>query len=255
MTKIIAITGKGGTGKTTVSTLLIKYLENKDGSLLAIDADPDANLPNALGVTVEKTVGEMREYLLEQRDKIPPSVDKELLFESKIYEVLLEKKNYDLLVMGRSEGTGCYCYVNNLLRGIMDRITKNYNFAIVDTAAGLEHFSRKIIRDVDILLVVTDESRKGLQTAERIRDLANELDLNLKKIYIIANKVNEYSLKIIKKYTEEIDMELVGAIPYDTKLVEFDLVGEPLINLPDDSLAVMEVKNIAKTIFNLPLKW
>ncbi|MFQ6119326.1 MAG: AAA family ATPase [Methanosarcinales archaeon] len=248
MTKIIAITGKGGTGKTTVSTLLIKYLENKDGSLLAIDADPDANLPNALGVTVEKTVGEMREYLLEQRDKIPPSVDKELLFESKIYEVLLEKKNYDLLVMGRSEGTGCYCYVNNLLRGIMDRITKNYNFAIVDTAAGLEHFSRKIIRDVDILLVVTDESRKGLQTAERIRDLANELDLNLKKIYIIANKVNEYSLKIIKKYTEEIDMELVGAIPYDTKLVEFDLVGEPLINLPDDSLAVMEVKKIAKTI-------
>ncbi|MFQ6072723.1 MAG: AAA family ATPase [Methanosarcinales archaeon] len=248
MTKIIAITGKGGTGKTTVSTLLIKYLENKDGSLLAIDADPDANLPNALGVTVEKTVGEMREYLLEQRDKIPPSMDKELLFESKIYEVLLEKKNYDLLVMGRSEGTGCYCYVNNLLRGIMDRITKNYNFAIVDTAAGLEHFSRKIIRDVDILLVVTDESRKGLQTAERIRDLANELDLNLKKIYIIANKVNEYSLKIIKKYTEEIDMELVGAIPYDTKLVEFDLVGEPLINLPDDSLAVMEVKNIAKTI-------
>ncbi|MFQ6062159.1 MAG: AAA family ATPase [Methanosarcinales archaeon] len=248
MTKIIAITGKGGTGKTTVSTLLIKYLENKDGSLLAIDADPDANLPNALGVTVEKTVGEMREYLLEQRDKIPPSMDKELLFESKIYEVLLEKKNYDLLVMGRSEGTGCYCYVNNLLRGIMDRITKNYNFAIVDTAAGLEHFSRKIIRDVDILLVVTDESRKGLQTAERIRDLTNELDLNLKKIYIIANKVNEYSLKIIKKYTEEIDMELVGAIPYDTKLVEFDLVGEPLINLPDDSLAVMEVKNIAKTI-------
>ncbi|MFQ6055630.1 MAG: AAA family ATPase [Methanosarcinales archaeon] len=248
MTLIIAITGKGGTGKTTVSTLLIKYLENKDGSLLAIDADPDANLPNALGVTVEKTVGEMREYLLEQRDKIPPSMDKELLFESKIYEVLLEKKNYDLLVMGRSEGTGCYCYVNNLLRGIMDRITKNYNFAIVDTAAGLEHFSRKIIRDVDILLVVTDESRKGLQTAERIRDLANELDLNLKKIYIIANKVNEYSLKIIKKYTEEIDMELVGAIPYDTKLVEFDLVGEPLINLPDDSLAVMEVKNIAKTI-------
>ncbi|HID26732.1 MAG TPA: ATP-binding protein [Methanosarcinales archaeon] len=248
MTKIIAITGKGGTGKTTVSTLLIKYLENKDGSLLAIDADPDANLPNALGVTVEKTVGEMREDLLEQRDKIPPSVDKELLFESKIYEVLLEKKNYDLLVMGRSEGSGCYCYVNNLLRGIMDRITKNYNFAIVDTAAGLEHFSRKIIHDVDILFVVTDESRKGLQTAERIRDLVNELDLNLKKIYIIANKVNEYSLKIIKKYTEEMDMELVGAIPYDTKLVEFDLVGEPLINLPDDSLAVMEVENIAKTI-------
>lgn len=248
MTLIIAITGKGGTGKTTVSTLLIKYLENKDGSLLAIDADPDANLPNALGVTVEKTVGEMREYLLEQRDKIPPSVDKELLFESKIYEVLHEKKNYDLLVMGRSEGSGCYCYVNNLLRGIMDRITKNYNFAIVDTAAGLEHFSRKIIHDVDILFVVTDESRKGLQTAERIRDLANELDLNFKKIYIIANKVNESSIKIIKKYTEEMDMELVGAIPYDTKLVEFDLVGEPLINLPDDSLSVMEVEKIAKTI-------
>jgi len=131
----------------------------------------------------------MREFMLQERDKLPPDTSKERLLESKVYEVLIEMPHYDLLVMGRPEGSGCYCFANNLLRGIMDRILKNYDLTIIDTAAGLEHLSRRIIRDVDELLVVTDGSRRGLQTAERIRELAKSLDLKIKNMHVIANKV------------------------------------------------------------------
>ncbi len=244
--KVIAITGKGGTGKTAIAGMLIRHISKDKKTLLAIDADPDSNLPDVLGVKVEKTIGDMREFMLQERDKLPPDTNKESLLESKIYEVLTEMPRYDLLVMGRPEGSGCYCFANNLLRGIMDRILKNYDLTIIDTAAGLEHLSRRIIRDVDELLVVTDGSRRGLQTAQRIRELAGSLNLNIKQMHVIANKATPQNQAKIEEYAKELKMELVGIVPFDEVLAKFDLEGRPLAELPDDSKALVAAGSIVE---------
>jgi len=170
------------------------------------------------------------------------------LLESKVYEVLTEMWGYDLLVMGRPEGAGCYCFANNLLRGIMDRILKNYDLTIIDTAAGLEHLSRRIIRDVDELLVVTDGSRRGLQTAERIRELAKGLNLNVKKMHVIVNKVTPDNRAQLEEYAKELKMDLVGIVPFDQTLARFDLEGTPLVLMPEDSAALMAVGEIVKSM-------
>lgn len=248
MTQVIAITGKGGTGKTAIAALLIRYLTRGNKFVLAIDADPDSNLPETLGCEVEKGIGDMKEFMLKERDNLPPDINKETIFESKIYEVLTEMPGYDLLMMGRPEGSGCYCYANNLLRGIMDRLVKNYDVVIIDTAAGLEHFSRKIIRDVDDLIVVTDGSRRGLRTGERIRELVGELEANVRNIYVIANKVTDVNKNTIIETAKELELELIGTVEVDEMIQECDLVGSPLFDLPDDSIAVKEIENIAKKL-------
>ncbi|KAF5410239.1 MAG: CO dehydrogenase maturation factor [Candidatus Methanocomedens sp.] len=242
--KVIAITGKGGTGKTVMTAMFIRSLVNRDKTILAIDADPDTNLPEALGDEVEETVGDQREFLMEERDNLPPDTDKERLLESKIYSVLAERHGYDLLVMGRPEGAGCYCFANNMLRGIMDRIVKNYDLTIIDTAAGLEHLSRGIIRDVDELVVVTDGSRRGLMTAERIRDLVKELNLKIRKMHVILNKVTPQNRERLNEYAQELGLEVAGMVPFDEEIARFDLDGRPLIELPDTSPAVIEMENI-----------
>ncbi len=242
--KVIAITGKGGTGKTAVTAMFIRSLVNRDKTILAIDADPDTNLPEVLGDEVEETVGDQREFLMEERDNLPPDTDKERLLESKIYSVLAEQHGYDLLVMGRPEGTGCYCFANNMLRSIMDRIVKNYDLTIIDTAAGLEHLSRGIIRDVDELVVVTDGSRRGLMTAERIRDLVKELDLKIRKMHVILNMVTPQNRERLNEYAQELGLEVAGMVPFDEEIAQFDLDGRPLIELPDTSSAAVEMENI-----------
>ncbi|MDF1558149.1 MAG: AAA family ATPase [ANME-2 cluster archaeon] len=242
--RVIAITGKGGTGKTAVAAMLIRSLVNRDMTILAIDADPDTNLPEALGDGVEETVGDQREFLLEERDNLPPDTDKQRLLESKIYSVLAERHGYDLLVMGRPEGAGCYCFANNMLRGIMDRVVNNYDLTIIDTGAGLEHLSRGIIRDVDELVVVTDGSRRGLQTAERIRDLVKELDLEIRKMHVVLNKVTPQNRERLNEYAQELGLEVAGIVPFDEEIAQFDLDGRPLIELPDSSPAAVEVENI-----------
>ncbi len=244
--RVIAITGKGGTGKTAVAGMLVRYLSNH--SLLVIDADPDSNLPEVLGINVDHTIGDMREFMFRERDRIPPDIDKERLLEAKIYEVLTETHDYDLLVMGRPEGSGCYCFVNNLLRGIMDRIIKNYDITLIDTAAGLEHLSRRIIRDVDDLIVIIDASLRGLQTAERIRHLADSLELNIKRMHVIANKVTPENRARIEEYASLKRMNLIGMIPFDYILARFDLEGKPIVELPEDSIALREVEEIARRL-------
>ncbi|MBE0521073.1 MAG: AAA family ATPase, partial [Candidatus Methanoperedenaceae archaeon] len=215
-------------------------------ALLVVDADPDSNLPDVLGVSVDRTIGDTREFMFRERDNLPPDTNKESLLESKIYEILVEMPRFDLLVMGRPEGSGCYCYVNNLLRGIMDRITKNYDLVLIDTAAGLEHLSRRIIRDIDELLVVTDGSRRGLQTAERIRNLAVSLDLNIKNLHVVANKVTPENRDRIEEYARELKMDLVGVVPFDEVLAQFDLEGKPVTGLPEDSGALLGVREIVR---------
>lgn len=251
MGKVIAVTGKGGTGKTAVTAMLIRHLL-KDSArkyrILAIDADPDANLADAMGVTVGKTIGDMREFMQQSRYTTSPDTDKQALFESKLFEILAEEEGYDLLVMGKPEGSGCYCFVNNLLRGIMDKTVSDYDLTIIDTPAGLEHLSRKTIPDLDILVVVTDESRRGLTTAERIRDLAGEIELRYKVLYVVVNKVTTERKKQVLENARGVGLKVIGTIPYDELLAKFDLVGDPLIGLPDDTPAVVEMKGVVKEI-------
>jgi CO dehydrogenase maturation factor len=245
--KVIAITGKGGTGKTAVTAMLIRYLVKNSGKkyqTLVIDADPDANLSDALGVQTGKTIGDMREFMQQSRFTTSPDTDKQVLFESKLFEILLEEEGYDLLVMGKPEGSGCYCFVNNLLRGIMDKTTANYDLVIIDTPAGLEHFSRKTIPDLDDLIVVTDESKRGLTTGERIRDTAREIELQYKNLYVIVNKLTAGRKDQVLENARGIGLNVIGTIPYDETLAKFDLVGDPLMGLPDDSSAVQEMLQV-----------
>ncbi|HOV82652.1 MAG TPA: AAA family ATPase [Methanothrix sp.] len=247
MGKIIAITGKGGTGKTAVAAMLVRHLVKNSGKkyrMLVIDADADANLADALGVKAGKTIGDMREFMQQARYTTSPDTDKQLLFESKLFEILLEEDGYDMLVMGKPEGSGCYCFVNNLLRGIMDKTTSDYDLVVIDTPAGLEHFSRKTIPDLDDLIVVTDESRRGLTTAERIRDTAREIDLKYKNLYVVVNKVTPERREKVIENAAGLGLQVIGSIPYDESLAKFDLVGDPLMGLPDDSPAVKEMVQI-----------
>lgn len=251
MGKVIAVTGKGGTGKTAVTAMLIRHLlkgSARKYKILAIDADPDANLADAMGVTVGKTIGDMREFMQQSRYTTSPDTDKQALFESKLFEILAEEEGYDLLVMGKPEGSGCYCFVNNLLRGIMDKTVSDYDLTIIDTPAGLEHLSRKTIPDLDILIVVTDESRRGLTTAERIRDLAGEIELRYKELYVVVNKVTPERKNQVLLNAKGVGLKVIGTIPYDELLAKFDLVGDPLIGLPDDTPAVVEMKSVVGEI-------
>ncbi|WP_440956515.1 AAA family ATPase [Methanosarcina sp. Mfa9] len=251
MTKVIAITGKGGTGKTAVAALLIRYLSKNDNFLLAVDADADTNLPETLGCEVVKTIGDAKEALQEEITKPKPDhpdMNKESILQSKIYEIIEEMSGYDLLVMGRPEGAGCYCYVNNLLRGIMDKLVVNYDVVVIDTEAGLEHFSRKIIRNVDNLIVVTDASRRGFRTAERIHELVDELESNISNIHVIANKVTDANRDKIEKLAGDLKLDLIGMVPLDPKVEELDIGGIPLSELPEDSAAVIEIEKIAKKL-------
>jgi CO dehydrogenase maturation factor len=249
--KVIAVTGKGGTGKTAVTAMLIRHLVKNSGKkyrMLVIDADADANLADALGVRVGKTIGDMREFMQQSRFTTSPDTDKQVLFESKLFEILLEEEGYDLLVMGKPEGSGCYCFVNNLLRGVMDKTTANYDLIIIDTPAGLEHFSRKTIPDLDDLIVVTDESRRGLTTGERIRDLAGEIELKYKDLFVIVNKVTIERKEKVLDNARELGLKVIGTIPYDESLARFDLVGDPLMGLPDDSPAVKEMVQVVEAL-------
>ncbi|MCX6669850.1 MAG: AAA family ATPase [Methanothrix sp.] len=251
MGKIIAVTGKGGTGKTAVTAMLVRYLVKESAKkyrMLVIDADADANLADALGVRPEKTIGDMREFMQQSRYSASPETDKQVLFESKLFEILLEAEGFDLLVMGKPEGSGCYCFVNNLLRGIMDKTVADYDLVIIDTPAGLEHFSRKTIPDLDDLIVVTDESRRGLTTGERIRDLAREIEMKYKDLYVIVNKVTPGRKEKVLENAKSLGLKVIGTIPYDESLAKFDLVGDPLMGLPDDSPAVQEMKQVVRNL-------
>jgi CO dehydrogenase maturation factor len=251
VTKVIAITGKGGTGKTAVAALLIRSLSKKGKFILAVDADADTNLPETLGCENVKTIGDAKESLqAEITNPRPdnPDMNKESILQSKVYEIIEEMPGYDLLVMGRPEGSGCYCYINNLLRGIMDKLIVNYDVIVIDAEAGLEHFSRKIIRDIDDLIVVTDASRRGFRTAERICELVVELDSNVGKIHVIANKVTDSNKDKLVKLAEDLKLSLIGMIPLDPVIEEMDIKGTPLFEISDDSVAARDIESIVQKL-------
>jgi CO dehydrogenase maturation factor len=245
---IIAVSGKGGTGKTLVSSLLIKSLIGKDLDILAIDADPDSNLPEALGIEVDRTVGDIREELKKDtaEGNIPPEANKWDILDYKIMESIIETPEFDLLVMGRPEGSGCYCAVNNILRKIIERLSSNYDIIVIDTEAGLEHLSRRTTQNVDLMLVVTDPSKRGILTAQRIEELSEDLDITFKKQYLILNRVKTGNEDELLEEVNKIGLEIAGIIHEDELIESYDREGTPLINLPDDSQAFTSILKITE---------
>ena len=250
MAKIIAISGKGGTGKTMFSTLLVKALSKKTNNLLVIDADPDSNLPETLGVSVETTIGDIREELKKRINEgnLPAGMTKQDFLMSKIYEIIVETNDFDLLVMGRPEGSGCYCSVNNWLRQIIDNLAKSYDYVVIDTEAGLEHLSRRTTQNVDVMIVVSDASKRGLGTAKRIKKLANELEIKFKEIYVVANKVNDENKNIVEENANELGLNLIGKLPFNEEIAKYDLVGKPLYDIDENNEVYKMVENIASKL-------
>lgn len=244
---VLAVAGKGGVGKTALTALMIKILtEARRGNILAIDANPDSNLSNVLGIPVSKTVGTVTNELKKSIEKgeIPAQMTKKDILEYRIFEILQETPNFDILVMGRGEGEGCYCLVNELLTGIVDTLSKNYDLTIMDMEAGLEHLSRRTDRDVDVMIVVTDPSALGIQTARRIKELAAEVHIEFKKIYLIGNRFAPEMEAMLKDEASKIGVEFAGIIPPDDNILKYNLEGQPLLELPPDSPALLAAKGI-----------
>lgn len=249
---VVAVSGKGGVGKTTTTALMVKILSeaNPDTSMLVIDANPDSNLPDVLGVPSTKTVGMVTDDLRRSLEKseIPPTMTKEDILEARIFEILHETPTFDLLVMGRGEGEGCYCSVNAFLARIIDRLSNNYDLTIMDMSAGLEHLNRRTDRDVDIMIVVTDPSSMGLQTARRVKEVAKEVNLEFKKFYLIGSRFKPEMESLLKQEAQKIGYDFAGIIPNDDNIFEHNLAGKPLLSLSPKSPAIPAVKRILTCI-------
>jgi CO dehydrogenase maturation factor len=249
MTTTIAIAGKGGSGKTTIAALLIELLSQK-GAVLAIDADPATNLNLALGLPLNDTVGKVREQMAKavKERTLEPGVAKQDYLDIKIAEALVESPRIDLIAMGRPEGPGCYCAANNMIRACIDRMGKGYDYVVIDCEAGMEHISRQTTRDIDIMLLVSDLSVRGILTAANMKSLMKELRTYVEKVHLIVNRGTEPLPPKIAKAIEESSLKVIGVIPEDSKVRELDAAGIPLVELPDDSLLKRAVAVIAKKL-------
>jgi len=245
----IALAGKGGVGKTTVGSLIIRSLiEKKKGSILALDADPNSTLNEALGVNVSNTVGGVREDFKKNAARMAAGIYKDQLVEMNVHQALVEGKGFDLLVMGRGEGPGCYCYANNLFKKYIDILQDNYDYLIMDNEAGMEHLSRRTTSNVNYLLIVSDPSPKGILTASRIRDLSNEVDINAEKIFLIVNRVNKKIDSRLEDYIKEKKLDLLGIVTADSNIYEMDISEKSIFDIPEKSTALKQVRGLIEKL-------
>ena len=247
----IAVAGKGGSGKTSLATIIIRYLQKTGaGPILAIDADPNANLGESLGLDINRTVGSIIATFNEDKINIPPGMTKEAYLEYKLNEIIVESKGLDLITMGRGEGPECYCYPNLLLRKFADTLADNYAYVVMDNEAGMEHLSRRTTQNIDLLLMVSDHSVKGVRTIARIRDLASELKLVVKRHIAIVNIVPDELAPMVKEELVRLGIESPVIIPEDEQIYQYDLELKPLLGLPDTSKAVMAVDDLMAELLN-----
>jgi CO dehydrogenase maturation factor len=262
MSTTIALAGKGGVGKTTIAAMIIKYLaETQSGAILAIDADPSSNLNMVLGLDLEWTVGDIREGLLSQvksslvaggaaMGSLPGGITKRDYLDYQVRSSLAEGNRFDLIAMGRSEGPGCYCAVNHNLREVLDAISKNYRYVVIDNEAGMEHLSRRTTRDVQHLLIVSDPTRRGLVAADRIARIRNELDIHIDNAYLIINRLSGPLPQPLEEQIDRLDIPLLGIVPNDEEMATFEFSGRPLVELGDESPIYQTVARMAEQILN-----
>ena len=245
MAKYIAVAGKGGVGKTTFAALLLRQMvqQKREISVLAVDADPNANLGEALGLTVTATISDLLEQTKDPKT-IPTGMPKNIFIEYKLQQSLVETKDIDLLVMGGPQGAGCYCYPNDLLRKYIENMGENYDFVVVDSEAGLEHISRRTIPRIDEMFVISDSSARGIRSAGRVYELIRGLKSAVGTIHLIVTKTSEGSMESLNEEIERTGLTVIGDIPLDALVVEYDLAGKPLFDLPDDAVSVKAVESI-----------
>jgi CO dehydrogenase maturation factor len=243
----IALAGKGGVGKTTIAGMVIKYLsQTQPGAILAIDADPSSNLNMVLGLELEWTVGDIREDMLAQVQNsllqggaamgtLQGGMSKHDYLDFEVRSSLAEGEHFDLIAMGRPEGPGCYCAVNHNLREVVDSISKSYRYVVIDNEAGMEHLSRRTTRDVNHLLVVSDPTQRGIVAAERILEMVGDLDINVENVYLILNRVLGELPDPLKERINQMEVNFLGTVPANDKLMEYEFSGRPLVELGDDS--------------------
>ncbi len=260
MTTTIALAGKGGVGKTSIAGLVIKHLvSNRKGAVLAIDADPSSNLNSVLGLDLEWTVGDIREGLLEQvkgsllasgaaMGALPGGMSKRDYLDYHIRASLAEGDACDLIAMGRSEGAGCYCAVNHNLREVVDSISRNYTYVVIDNEAGMEHLSRRTTRDVQHLLIITDPSQRGIQAAERIASFRKEMDIHIENAYLVLNRLSGEIPEAVQRSISRLDIPWVGSIPADEELAELDYKGLPLVQLSEENAVYRSVCTILERV-------
>jgi CO dehydrogenase maturation factor len=247
----IAVAGKGGTGKTSVTSLVIRYLlKNNLGTVLAVDADPNSNLAENLGLEVRQTVGRILNQFQGEKLNIPPGMTKESYLEYQLNVAITESRGLDLITMGRGEGPECYCYPNVVIRKLIDDWAKNYNYVVMDNEAGMEHLSRRTTQNIDEMLLVSDHSVKGLRAVARIRDLVQELKLIVKRQSIIINMVPGEIDPLLKQELERMGVEPAAVIPVDEELKRCDLEQKPLYDLPDTAAAVAAVNELMQRLLS-----
>ena len=234
---MIAVNGKGGTGKTTVAALITAALIDKvSGSVLAIDADPNSCLADALGISSVQTIVGISEEVAKNIDNIPAGMTKDRYIEMRVQEAVAEENGFDLLVMGRPEGPGCYCYINNLLRSVIEKVTGNYDFVVIDNAAGMEHISRRTEGGVGKLVLVSDYSISGVRSAKKIYELAKSLKIKIGSAGLIVNKVSG-PMSAIDKEVENTGLDLLGTVPYDDAVADWSISGKSVFELKDKTLS------------------
>lgn len=254
MAHVIAIAGKGGVGKTTLCGMLIQYLcEQGKGPVLAVDADANSNLNEVLGVEVDATLGDIREEIaraeMAKDSPIPAGMSKADYAEFKFNSALIEDDDFDLLVMGRTQGKGCYCYVNGLLQAQLARLYPHYPYMVVDNEAGMEHISRGILPGMDTAILVSDCSRRGVQAAARIAELIRECEMKPKTVGLIINRAPQGVLNEgTREEIEKQGLKLLGVVPHDDMVYEYDCNGKPTVTLPEDSPVRNALKEIVKNL-------
>jgi CO dehydrogenase maturation factor len=245
----IAVAGKGGSGKTSITSLIIRYLKKHNLTpVLAVDADPNANLGESLGMEVKETVGLMLDAFQKAKIDIPAGLTKEAYLEYKLNGLLIESRGLDLLTMGRGEGQDCYCYPNLILRKFIDRLSDSYKYVVMDNEAGMEHLSRGTTQDIDELLIVSNHSIKGVRTIARIRELVTELKLRVKHQSIVINMAPAMVDPSISSELEKLGLQPAAVIPLDEGIVDFDLKQRSLVDLPDSSPAAQAVDKLMSRI-------
>jgi CO dehydrogenase maturation factor len=246
----IAVAGKGGSGKTTIAALIIRYLLKRNMQpILAVDADPAANLADSLGLKYSGTVGQILDTFQRDKISIPPGTTKESYLEYKLNEVIAEGKAMDLLVMGRGEGPECYCYPNVVLRKMIDTLSGNYSFVVIDNEAGLEHLSRRTSNNIDEMLVVSNHSVKGVRTVVQIHQLIADLKLAVRRQWVVLNAVPAAVDPLVGQEMDRLGIKPSATIPWDEQVYRFDLGLRPLTELPDESEAVKAMDSLINNMF------
>jgi CO dehydrogenase maturation factor len=241
----IAVAGKGGCGKTSLASLIIRYLKNNGmGPILAVDADANANLGESLGLAVTRTVGELLDEFQREKINIPPGMTKEAYLDFKLNTILVESPGLDLLTMGRGEGPECYCYPNLMIRKFTDELADNYAYTVMDNEAGMEHLSRRTTQNVDALLLVSNHSVKGVRTIARIKELAASLKLVAHKQLTVISMVPDKLDPLVREEMDRLGIKPDAIIPEDKELYRYDLELRPLLDLPDTSRAVRAVDDL-----------